>query len=293
MASNGKQTRLSLEQKVEILGKLDKGVKANRLAIEYKVSESAISQIKKKKAEIFSAVSDSFDHVQKKTLHKADFPEVENKLYEWFLKQRERNCPVNRLILKVKAIEIFKMMFPNRDEKEFVASDGWLSKFKRRHGIRFLAVCGEILSSDTSSITPFVHRFRSKVTEMGLTNEQIYNADESGLYYRLLPDKTYVAATEKTAPGRKIQKERVTFMLCANAEGTHKTTPLVIGKHKKPRTFKDFDNPLLYDHSKSAWMTSKIFHDWFHNSFVKEVSMFARTNRILCTKSNMLWNTYI
>lgn len=249
-------------------------MKANRLAIDYKVSESAISQIKKKKAEILGAVSDSFEHVQKKTLHKADFPEVEKKLYEWFLKQRERNCPVNRMILRVKAIEIFKLVFPNKDEGYFVASDGWLTKFKRRHGIRFLKVCGEILSSDTSSITPFIHRFRSKITEMGLTNEQIYNADESGLFYRLLPDKTYVSATEKTAPGRKIQKVRVTFMLCSNAEGTHKTTPLVIGKYEKPRPFKGFDNPLLYDHSKSSWMTSKIFHNWFHNSFVKEVSMF-------------------
>lgn len=247
MASKGKQTRLSLEQKVEILGKLDKGVKANRLAIEYAVSESAISQVKKKKADILGAVSETVEHVQKKTLHKPDFPEVEKKLYKWFLKQRERNCPVNRLILKVKAIEIFKLMFPNKDEKDFVASDGWLSKFIRRHGIRFSKVWGEILSSDTSSITPFVHRFRNKITEMGLTNEQIYNADESGLFYRLLPDKTYVSATEKTAPGRKIQKERVTFMLCANAEGTHRTTPLVIGKYKKPRVFKDFDNPLLYE----------------------------------------------
>lgn len=105
-----------------------------------------------------------------------------------------------------------------------------------------------------------------------VTSEQIYNADESGLFYRLLPDKTYVSVTEKTAPGRKIQIERVTFMLCANAEGTHKTTPLVIGKSNKPRAFKDFDNPLLYDHSKSAWITSRIFHGWFHNSFVKKLS---------------------
>lgn len=42
-----KKKTLSLEQKVEILRKLENGVKANRLAMEYEVSESAITYIKK------------------------------------------------------------------------------------------------------------------------------------------------------------------------------------------------------------------------------------------------------
>lgn len=274
MAARGKQTRLNLEQKVEILGKLDKGVKANRLALEYNVTDSAISQIKKKKSEILSAVSESLEEVSRKTIRKGEFPEIETKLFEWFLKQRERKCSVSRMMLKVKALEIFKQEFPDKEDNAFTASDGWITKFKMRHGMRFLKVCGEILSSDTTSITPFIHRFRKVISDMGLTNEQIYNADESGLYYRMLPEKTYVSAVEKSAPGRKIQKERLTFMLCANAEGTHKTKPLVIGKSKQPRVFKDFDNPLHYDNSKSAWMTSKIFSNWFHHQFVKEVHKF-------------------
>lgn len=134
-----------------------------------------------------------------------------------------------------------------------------------RNGIRFLKICGEILSSDTTAITPFIHTLRAKMVEMELKNEQLYNADESGLFFRLIPDKTFVAACEKTAPGRKIQKQRITFMLCGYVK------PLVIGKAKKPRCFRDFQNPLYYDHSANAWMTAKIFKNWFHNTFVKEV----------------------
>lgn len=273
MASKPKQNRLSLEQKVTVLKKLDEGVRANRLASDYGVTESAISQIKRKRSEILAAVTSTYQGVKKKTLHKEEYPEVEQKLYDWFQKQRERNCPINGPLFKAKAKDIFKTLFPEKEEKEFEASEGWLWKFKRRRGIRFLKICGEILSSDSTAITPFVHRFRSKVQEMGLSNNQIYNADESALYYRLLPDKTYVASCEKTAPGRKIQKERITFMLCANADGSHKTTPLVIGKAKNPRCFKNFNNPLIYNNSSSAWMTSHIFHDWFHNTFVKEVRL--------------------
>ena len=51
---------------------------------------------------------------------------------------------------------------------------------------------------------------------MGLQETQIYNADESGLFFRCIPDKTFVAACEKSAQGFKIQKER------ANSDGSHK-----------------------------------------------------------------------
>lgn len=274
MTSKPKQIRLSLQQKISVLKKLDDGVRANRVASDFGVSESAISQIKRKKSEILAAIAHTHD-VKKKSLRKEAFPEVEEKLYEWFQLQRERNCPINGPLLKSKAKAIFKALFPEKDENKFEASEGWLWRFKRRQGIRFLKICGEILSSDSAAITPFIHQFRAKVTEMGLNNQQIYNADESALYYRLLPDRTYVAACEKTAPGRKIRKERITFMLCSNADGSHKTTPMVIGKAKKPRCFTNFENPVVYDASASAWMTSKIFYDWFHHSFVKEVCLFT------------------
>ena len=77
---------------------------------------------------------------------------------------------------------------------------------------------------------------------MGLLETQIYNADESGLFLRWIPDKTFVGAYEKSVQGFKIQKESV----------SHKLKPLLIGKAKKPRCFRGFDNPLHYDFSKNA-----------------------------------------
>lgn len=266
-----KQKRLNIQEKVEILKKLESGVRANRLAIDFGVTEGAISHIKKQKNQIYTAVAKTYQEAKKKTLHKAEYEDLETKLFEWFLNQRERNCPLNGPILKAKAKELFSKLYPNKSGSDFNASDGWFSKFKRRHGMRFLKVCGEILSSDTTKITQFIHTLRAKIEKMKLTHAQIYNADESGLFFRVIPDKTYVSACEKTAPGRKIQKERVTFMLCSNADGTNKIKPLVIGKAAKPRCFVDFENPLRYDHSKNAWMTSNIFYNWFHGSFVKEV----------------------
>ncbi|XP_055919296.1 jerky protein homolog-like [Eupeodes corollae] len=106
----------------------------------------------------------------------------------------------------------------------------------------------------------------------------IYYADESGLYWKLLPGKTYVSWAEKTVPGRKAEKQRITFMACTNASGRHKVKPLVIGKAKNPRPFRNVCLPVHYRHSKSAWMTGAIFKDWFHNLFVPEVQNFLKNN---------------
>jgi len=85
--------------------------------------------------------------------------------------------------------------------------------------IRRLKISGEKLSSKVDCIEPFQKDFEELVIQNNFKSEQIYNDDESGLFWRMLPDHTLVSSTEKAAPGRKIIKERVTFMPCANATG--------------------------------------------------------------------------
>lgn len=265
---------LNIQQKIEILTKLDKGTKGSVLAQEYGVAESTISYIKSKKSEILSAATNQNANRQKKNLRKPEYPELEEKLYTWFLDQRARNCPLNSLVLKAKAKDLYGKMYPDRDSDSFRASDGWFHKLKRRVGIRFVKICGEKLDSDTSAVQPFINRLNAKIEEMGVTEEQLYNADETALYYRKLPENTYVSSNEKSAAGHKKSMERLTAMLCANAASTHKVKPLIIGKSRQPRCFKGFENPLDYNNSRNAWMTLNIFKNWFHTSFVKQVSVF-------------------
>lgn len=74
------------------MNKLDVGYSGKRLAIDFNVSESAISYIKSNKAAILDAVSSSFQEAKKKSLHKPEYPKMEEKLYEWFLNQRQKKC---------------------------------------------------------------------------------------------------------------------------------------------------------------------------------------------------------
>ena len=121
---------------------------------------------------------------------------------------------------------------------------------------------GEKLSADLDSIQPFVEKLHKLIQENGLQLEQLYNTDETGLFWRVLPNKTLASAQEKEAPGGKSSKDRVTLLGCVNATGQHKLKPVLIGKYKKPRCFKNFDInalPVHYTAQKNAWMSTDIF----------------------------------
>jgi hypothetical protein len=91
------------------------------------------------------------------------------------------------------------------------------------------------------------------------SDSDIFNADETGLFYKLTPDQTLKFKKEKCTGG-KMSNERVTVLVCANLDGSEKRKLLVMGKSKHPRCFKNIKHlPVKYTHNRKAWMTSDIF----------------------------------
>ena len=125
----------------------------------------------------------------RKTLRAAEFPHVEECLYEWFLQERRRHTPMSGEILKEKAKVFYKKITKKED---FCARKGWLEKFKKRFGIRLLSTTGEKLSCNVDAFEPYKEKFKSIIADLDLTADQVYNAEESSLFWRLLPKKTYV-----------------------------------------------------------------------------------------------------
>ena len=64
----------------------------------------------------------------------------------------------------------------------------------------------------------------------------VFNADETGLFFKCLPEKTLAFKGEKCHGGKR-SKERVTVMVAANMIGTEKLKFMVIGKSVKPIVF--------------------------------------------------------
>jgi hypothetical protein len=93
----------------------------------------------------------------------------------------------------------------------------------------------------------------------GYKPNDIFNADETGIFFNLLPSKTFATRGDKCHGGNK-SKDRITALLCANSDGSENLTPLIIGKFAKPRCFKNvWALPCKYTSNKNAWMTSGIF----------------------------------
>jgi hypothetical protein len=90
--------------------------------------------------------------------------------------------------------------------------------------------------------------------------------DETGLYFRLIPNATYTAPNEqqRRTQGTKAQKDRVTLITYTNATGTHKIPLAVIGKAAQPCCFRTCPSSLPYNSQKNAWndhvLTKSICH---------------------------------
>ncbi len=94
----------------------------------------------------------------------------------------------------------------------------------------------------------------------------IFNADETALFYRAQPNKTLFYKNldcNKT----KVCKERLSLLLTANMDGSEKLRPIVIGKSKDPRCFQKINRanlPAYYRSNAKGWMTGVIFREWLN-----------------------------
>ena len=168
-------------------------------------------------------------------VRKADDDAFDKAVHFWFVQERHKGTPISGVVLMEKAKLLYQQMYPDKTGEDFKASKGWLHRFKNRHGIRQLTMQGESLSADTSAADDFKLSFSRFVEEESFSLHQVFNADETGLYWRLLPNKTLADGTEKTAKNMKTSKDRVTLMATGNASGDFHLPLVFIHKSAKPR----------------------------------------------------------
>ena len=161
------------------------------------------------------------------------FEKLDDALYLWFRQQRERGSPVTGPILLEKASEFHDLIYPE-SPREFKASLEYQHRFCTRFGIKSLAIAGEKLSANLVSADEFVQNFPNLVE--GYAPEQIFNCDETGLYYKMLSGRTLATVHNKASGGKKA-KEKVTVSACSNVTDSIKLPLLLIGKSKNHTVF--------------------------------------------------------
>ena len=200
-----------MKEKYDALKDVESGMGVVRVAQKYDVGKSTL-----------------YDWINlKEKIMKYD--DIDSALNKWFCSARMNNLPVSGILLKENALIYAGKLQIN----EFVASNGWFDRWKTRNNISFKIIAGEEKSC-TEMVAPWTEPYLPTILSR-YKLENIYNADEFGLFYRMLPAKTLHFKSEKCSSG-KLSKQRITGLAAANAVGD-KLPLLVIGKSAKPRCF--------------------------------------------------------
>lgn len=218
--------------------------------------------------------------LEKKRERSVKSPLLEEAIILW-IKQREANkVPINQDIVKEVAKRLAaKMQLAPEDIPLF--SNGWMSSFSRRHGLRRIRLHGESASVQEDVISDARPALAELVNQYA--PRDVFNFDETGLFYQMAPDKTIAT---RQIEGSRRSKTRITVALACNSDGSTKLPPLFIGHSKRPQAFQRKPAShygLSYRHSPKAWMNGTLFREWLL-SFDRDMAVQRR--RVLLLLDN-------
>ncbi|XP_040358278.1 tigger transposable element-derived protein 6 [Ixodes scapularis] len=251
-----KRKALSFKEKFDILRTVDRNPsrKRSEVARELGLAPSTLNSIVARRKEIEAKAP--FYQPGFKQARGAKHAKLEEALLVWFKQARASCVNIDGGILREKAQEIADRL----DIADFTCSNGWVDRFRKRHGISYRAVSGEAASVDPICVEAFKSSLPSIIAEYH--PRDVFNADEAGLFFNVQPTKS-LSLKGEACHGGKSSKERLTVLLCCNEDGSEMMKPWVIGKFRNPRCLKNLRRmPCHYRNNTRAWMTSALFEEF-------------------------------
>ena len=185
-----------------------------KIASAFSVGRTQVQSIIKKKEEILTAYQSN---------RTGKFSEVNQALWDWYTLCRSSNIPVSGTMLKEEVLIIAEKL----GIEGFAASNGWL---EFTQNISTMSVAGE--EGDVSSMTLESWKERSRELVRGWKAENIWNIDETGCFWKGLPEVSLNKKGSRCSGGKQ-SKQRNTWAFFVNAAGG-KEDPIVIGQSERP-----------------------------------------------------------
>lgn len=231
---------------------------------------------------ILSSQYNHLDHgearakVRKLTAH---WPLLDEAIFEWQRRHTQRGFPITGPLIRLKATEYWKKIPMYKDHPMPVFSDGWLNRFKHRHSIKWHTFHGE-----AASVSDSIHVEMKAIQIICDTYppEDIYNMDETGLFWRRMPNG---GLTSEGRPGQKRDKTRITIVVASNATGSDKLPLWVIGTAKQPHALRGVNMASIgcvWRYNKKAWMRHEIMEQWLRTFYLR----IGRQRRVLLLMDN-------
>ncbi|CAF3815120.1 unnamed protein product [Rotaria sordida] len=161
---------LTLHEKVQLIydNRDGNGLSQRKLAEKYNISLGSVSNILKRKTEYLKDYETNQNQTVKRKSRDVNVQTLDEQVSEWFVQQRAKGIPISGPILQEKA----------RDIAESLGDQ--FASFKGSNG------CGESSSVDVQTVDDWIQR-SSKITH-GYDAKNIFNCDETILFFKTMPD---------------------------------------------------------------------------------------------------------
>ena len=185
-----KRNCLTLKKKVEVINYAKKNPRVNirDLGEMFQCGKTQIAKIVKNQDSLLSMcesnASGSRVHATMK-FRSSEFMDVNKAVYEWYVLAYSKNIFPGGPQLIEKAKEIAERL----GKTNFKGSRGWLDKWKLRYNIKQVKVCGEL--GDVRGET--IDSWKERLPEIlhGYAKEDVWNMDETGVFWQALPDRGF------------------------------------------------------------------------------------------------------
>ncbi|XP_036607845.1 CENPB DNA-binding domain-containing protein 1 [Trichosurus vulpecula] len=280
---------ITLDVKLEVLRRFEEGEKLSQIAKALGLAISTVATIRGNREKIkASSKAASPSRVSQLTRHRSAVMEnMERLLSSWIEDQNRRNEPMSTMIIQEKAKSLFDDLQREQGEgsqmETFSASRGWFVRFKERHGLPSFKVSNEAAGAAVAGELKYSEVLKSIIQKGGYTPHHVFNIGETGLYWKRMPEKTFISVEENAAPGFRSAKDRLMLLLGSNAAGDFKLKPLLVYHSENPKAMKGYSKPnlpVIWRSNKKAWVTRSIFHEWFTYFFCPAVEKYCAQNNL-------------
>lgn len=130
---------LTLDQKLSVLDRIDKGQKTSVIVAAMNLNEATIRTIRKNASKIRDSAKAGtpLSGAKSSYARPVEMQRMEKMLATWIDHQNKTHVPVSLALIKAKAISIYESI-QGEDTKPFTASNRWMANFQKRYGFHNL-----------------------------------------------------------------------------------------------------------------------------------------------------------